>query len=324
MQYILHLKKGKTHKFEAATYEEALKVAKQWGVTAADLETVGGTPTPTPTPAPAPTTPTTPSPSKELPWAGKPINLLTGEEWKEYLAYLRSQGELVKDYKDYLAFLETPEGKNFPVPKDVADYIANREQWIADYDYYARGYTEEQLREFNTWKRYASTYGTLEDWYPTNIEDWLANYEKAQSQLSEWRKEAPPEISPAEEARRREEAYAESRYAAEERYTEAPMYGETSAAWLTEQQSRLSGALKNFIEGELPSLRSEFEATQPRPTGYPTREEARGEARRREREYEAWLGERLPEEYQEYMSLRPAQRGERLYMQAPSVRTVNW
>jgi len=131
------------------------------------------------------------------------------------------------------------------------------------------------------------------------------------------------EVDPAEAARRREESYAESRVAAGERYRETPQYQPQFAQWLGEQ-GQFSGALEQFVESQYPSLRSEFQATQPRPTGFATPEAARTEAARREQAWQGWLGGRTPELEQEYMGQRPAQRGERLWMQAPTMRTANW
>ena len=235
------------------------------------------------------------------------------------------------DYDDYLAFLQTADGKNFPAPKDISDYLTNREQWIADFDYYARGYTEEQLREFNTWKRYASAYGDLTDWFPNNIDDWLANPDKAQKQLAIWQQEhgtalEEEEVSEAEQAEEdkyRQEQREKAAYYEQERYTEAPMYPETFTAWLN-QQGQFSGALEKYVESQYPSLRSQFESQAGRLTGKPTREEARAEASRREAGFQAWLGGEVPGLKQEYWGQRPDVRGERFYMQSPNVRELRW
>jgi len=71
-------------------------------------------------------------------------------------------------------------------------------------------------------------------------------------------------------------------------------------------------------------LQARYEAGLPRLTGYPTREEARAEAARREAGFKGWLTGQTPGIYQEYMGQRPAARGERLYMQSPRTRTANW
>jgi len=101
------------------------------------------------------------------------------------------------------------------------------------------------------------------------------------------------------------------------------MYGETFTGWL-EQQGQFSGALEKFAESQYPSLQSQYKAGLPRLTGFPTREEARAEAAKRESGFQAWLGQQTPGIYQEYMAQRPAERGERLWMQQPTMRTVNW
>jgi hypothetical protein len=356
MDYILHLKDGTTLKFHADTYEGALKMAQYYGLGAESLETVGATPTtPTATTTTAPVTTPTPSTAQTTPtiaqkygvqeaakWAGQPTpqaSLLTPVEQATLTTtppppaaeYTQAQ---LDNYNDYLAFLKTKDGKNWPVPKDIADFLAHMDEWAGNAEYYSRGYTEEQLREFNTFKRYASAYGELTDWFPTNIEDWLANPDKAQKQLDIWKQkygtaleeEAGAEkyaLTPEEAARRREEGYTEERYAAKERYGETPMYPEAFANWRKEQ-SDMSGALLEYIQSEYPSLRAEFEAGLPRLTGYETREEARAEATKRESGFAAWLSEETPEIYQEYMGQRPAERGERYYVQAPTTRVTNW
>ena len=180
-----------------------------------------------------------------------------------------------------------------------------------------------------------SRYAGLEDWRPSNIEDWIANYDYAQQQLAGWQQQYQAEaveaeavdqyaLDPAEAARRREEAYRESRYAAQERYGEQPRYQEIFGGWLPQAAEQMSGALLKYTRGQYPSLRTEYQAGQPRLTGYPTREEARAEATRREAGWQAWLPQRVPKLEQEYWAQRPAERGERLYMQAPVMRAVNW
>ena len=235
------------------------------------------------------------------------------------------------DYDDYLAFLQTPDGKKFPTPKDIADYLTNREQWIADYDYYLRGYTEEQLREFNTWKRYASTYGDLTDWFPNNIDDWLTHYDTAQEQLAKWQQEhgtalEEEEVSEAEQAEEdkyRQEQREKAAYYEQERYTAAPEYQPRLQQWLDEKLEE-SRAFELFSEKQYPSLVSKFKLTQPELTGYSTREEARTEKARREQKFAAWLPGQVPGLKQEYWGQRPTERGERLYMQSPNVRELSW
>ena len=249
--------------------------------------------------------------------------------------------EQLDNYNDYLSFLKTDAGKNWPIPESIDDFLAHMDEWAANAEYYTRGYTDEQLREFNTWRLYASKFGGLEDWYPNNIQDWIANYDKAQQQLDAWKQLATEEeqealeaeaereeyeehaLPPEEAARRREEAYGESRYAAQERYTETPEYQLPFTQYLQEQ-GRFSGALEAWTENQYPSLVSQFRTTQPELTGYATREEARAEKARREESFRAWLPKQEYGLYQEYASQRPGERGERLYMQAPTMRTANW
>jgi len=101
------------------------------------------------------------------------------------------------------------------------------------------------------------------------------------------------------------------------------MYGETFDAWL-ENQGQFSGALEKFAESQYPSLQARFEAEAGRLTGYPTREEARTEAERREAGFQAWLGGETPAIEQKYYGQTPLARGERPYMYQPTMRTVNW
>jgi len=297
-----------------------------------------------------------------------------------------SFAEAQASYQSYLSYYPTV---GAPAPKDFADYLAHFQEWMGTYG--PEAIATERQREFEAWSRYASAYGTSDEWYPVDQDDFFANYDKAQEQLKGWKvlaeeKEATYtneqlqeyyayrdwaraygdlgelyavdiahyfsdpdtfrqqqvaweqehaeveeyDIDPAEAARRREEAYergeeayAESRYAAEERYRETPQYGQVFDPWL-EEQAGFSGALAAFTEKEYPSLVSKYKATQPRLTGYPTREEARAEAGRREAGFAGWLGGQMPGVEQEYWGQRPAERGERLWMQQPTMRTVNW
>ena len=383
-------------------------------------ETAPTTPTPT---TPTPTTPTTP------PLAGVPTETTTEyKDWsylvtvkdrieqqveaynkanktsfsidregiKEYLdkigATEKTQGNILVVYDlwdSYQGYLDYYPTVNAPKPKDFADYLANMEQWTAQYS--PSAIATQREREFDTWSRYARKYGDPDDWYPTDIDDFYANYEAAQEQLAKWQETAGVEeaeftdeqvrewndfkayasasgeitdwfpvsiedyynnydqaqqqlatwkerygeevaeqeeaekyeISPAEKLRRQEEGYAESRYAAQERYRETPQYQPPFTQWMQGQED-FSGALQEFTEREYPSLRSEFQATQPPLTGYPTREGARAEKVRREQVWKGWLSGMTPEIEQRYWGQRPAERGERLWMQAPTMRTANW
>ena len=292
--------------------------------------------------------------------------------------------EWVENYTGYLEFLKTDTGKNFPVPKDIGDYVSNYDEWQNNWNFYQQGFTQDQIDSFNAFQAFGSKYGNLEDYTPKDLADYLANYDQAQQQLEAWRTEAGPEatgfldnqirefydfkayqsqygeagdwkpvdigdfftnydqaqqqlgvwqqmageveqyaVDPAEAARRREESYAEGRVAAGERYRETPQYGQQFTQWLKGQEEA-GGALEEFYEREFSSLRSEFQATQPRPTGFPTPEAARAEAGRREQAWTGWLGEMTPEIEQRYYAQRPAERGERLWMQAPTMRSINW
>lgn len=306
MNWKLILESGEVYEFYAATKEEALATRKMYGGTLMQLPAMG-----------AELQPHEEAYYKRSPQKGEAVG---GKTYTE---------EEKAKFAQYLEFVKSPEGKTFPWLK-IDDWLAQKDTLWGELE---RGYSAQQLREYNAWKRYASQYGEMYDFHPTGIEDWLANYEVAQKQLNIWQERAGEPgfvggvdeyaLSPEEAARRREEAYAESRYAAEERYHEQPMYSETFTQWV-QGQSDTSQALQAYIKSQYPSLQAEYKAGVGALEGFPTREEARTEAERRESGWQSWLGERMPETTQEYYTQRPAERGERLWMQAPSLRTANW
>jgi len=128
-------------------------------------------------------------------------------------------------------------------------------------------------------------------------------------------------LEPEEAARRREESYEEARIAAGERYKETPEYGGAFAQW-KERQQDFSGALSSFIESKYPSLQSRFKAEVGPLIGSATPEEARAEAARRQQAFQAWLPRQISGVEEEYYAQRPAQRGERYFMQAPVTRQM--
>jgi len=225
-------------------------------------------------------------------------------------------------------------------PVNVEDFYNNYDKaqelltkWKAMADEKEVEYTDEQRREWALVRDYAS-YREPGEEYPLDIEDYFANRDKWQQVLTTWQQRAGEAeiektereeyaLSPEEAAKRREEAYAESRYAAQERYRTAPEYSSAFIPWIKGQE-QFSSALESFTERQYPSLVSSFKATQPRLTGFPTREEARAEATRREQAFRAWLPTQVAGLEEKYWAQRPAQRGERLWMQQPTMRTVNW
>jgi len=246
--------------------------------------------------------------------------------------------ELKRGYQTYLTYYSGYGTSADWKPVDIYDYYSNYDKaqpyftkWQGLAEEKEAEYTDDQRREYYLYKDYASQYADIADWLPVDIADYFANPDIVNQQMRTWsRKDAAQRelereygLSPEEQARRQQEAYEESRYAAQERYGEAPMYPETFTAWLN-QQGQFSGALEKYVEGQYPSLRSQFEAQAGRLTGYPTREEARAEATRREAGFQSWLGGEVPGLKQEYWAQRPAERGERLYMQSPNVRPLNW
>lgn len=301
---------------------------------------------------------------------------------RQYNHVVTQLEQLGVDYQDYLAFQK--DNPNMPIPQNVNDYALHYEQWLGNMQFYQLGYTQEQIDNYDRFSAFASQYGDLNDYRPKDLADFLANYDKAQTQLNTWTQEAGPEatgftdnqvreyyafkdyasqygepgewfpvdigdffanydqaqqqlgvwqqvaedvekyqISPEEALRRQEEAYARTQYAAKEAFGETPEYQPAFAQWMGGQE-QFSGALQQYVEREYPSLKSEFQATQPTLTGFPTREEARAEAARRESGWQAWLTERTPELEQEYWSQRPLERGERPYMYSPAMVAKNW
>jgi len=334
------------------------------------------------------------------------------------------------DYADYLAFIKQYPDLGLPIPQNINDFIAHQAEWEALYappeepepeepepGEHGYQYNDDQIREYYTYRNYASAYGDLRDWYPNDIEDYFKNYDVAQEQLNEWKQEEKDQekptytdaqnreyntyrryasaygdpndwytldikdyfdnydlareqltkwqqeeidkgvkqteyeaeqtkqkaeyeakqaeyekwaLSPEEQARRREEGYqsalesrARAEYAAREAYGEAPEYRTSFSNWLQTQGSQ-SQYLKDYIENKYPSLRTQYEATQPRLTGYPTREEARAEAERREAGFKAWLPAQLPTVEAEFWGQAPAQRGERPQVYNPRSRYIAW
>lgn len=86
-------------------------------------------------------------------------------------------------------------------------------------------YSDEDVREYYTYRRYASSYGERDDWYAVSLEDYYNNWDVAQEQLTAWKDVATEkeqeeidaqaekdyreqfQLSPEEAARRREESY---------------------------------------------------------------------------------------------------------------------
>ena len=227
---------------------------------------------------------------------------LTPETWakaKEDVAQYTTAQQL--DYIKYKKFLNTDAGRDWPTPASIADFLANIDKWAASmtaaFEKQAQEEAEAKVQE------------------ETKIQE--------AQQAEQEAKQAEYDAYTAEQRAYAEEARARTEYAAQEAYHEAPMYPETFSQW-AQEQSDTSQALQAYIKSQYPSLQAEYKAEVGRLTGFPTREEARTEAGRRERGWESWLGERMPETTQEYYAQRPAQRGERLWMQAPTLRTVNW
>lgn len=267
--------------------------------------------------------------------------------------------EQIAEYEAYLAFLKEYPDMGLPAPKDIDDYFANKDEWQDDYvppepappeptppEEPGREYTEEEKREYYTYRNYASVYGDPNDWYPLNIEDYFKNWDTAQEQLGEWQSEELKStteqeqyerereeaeawaLSPEEAARRREESYEysqwakeRSEYAAQEAYHETPEYGQSFSDWFGSTASK-SQPLQSFIKGMFGELKTEYQAGLPTLTGFPTREEARAEAERRETGFERWLPKQMQGLKQQFWAQAPWQREERPGTFAPRVRSV--
>ena len=351
-------------------------------------------------------------------WAGK---LATNDE--EYNAYLKAGGEYFNvsvpsawyketpaaatptytpeqqaEYQAYLDYIKANPILGLPVPKDIDDYYANRDKWIEEYTPTptpeptpeVRTYTDDEFREYNTYRRWASSQGTPDDWYPVDIDDYFNHWDIAQEQMDEWKGEAseaekkrleeeekaaerqakyeaeqaeaekyaltPEEqarrreesyaytqqqraiseayqkaaLSPEEEARRREEQYAYSQWAqerarisAQEAYRETPEYQGSFYNYF-EGLSSTPGRFQDFMLAMFPKLREEWEATQPKLTGYPTPQEARAEATRRETAFGQWLPTQTKKMMEQFYVQAPPERGERPAYFAPRLRSVNF
>ena len=250
---------------------------------------------------------------EEYYFSGVSASLDQWREWRRYPEF----GSRYGDLDDYY-------------PTNFTDFILNYDKaiqqlntWITEAGSEATGFTDEQVRE---WQDYIwhSRFRETGDSFFADVGDFFNNYDEAVDQLGIWKKRA----GEAEAERLKGEEYTkwsreQTKYAAQERYGETPMYSENFTAWLN-QQGQFSGALEKYVESQYPSLRSQFEAQAGRLTGFPTREEARAEASRREAGFQSWLGGEVPGLKQEYLAQHPAERGERLYMQSPNVRGINW
>jgi len=242
------------------------------------------------------------------------------DEWLSAMSlyqagYTREQVDnYIDEYTRFKAFASQYGDLNDWQASSLSDFITNYDKaqqqlgtWIQEAGPEATGFTDDQIREFKDYEQWYYQYGKPGEWKPTDVGDFIANQDKAQQQLGVWKQQAGEveqyEIDPAEAARRREESYAEGRYAAKERYGETPEYQQPFQQWL-DKQAGFSGALEAFAESEYPSLQTRYKAGLPDLTGFPTREEARAEKAKREAGFQAWLPEQTPEQ--------------------PTTRTANW
>jgi hypothetical protein len=302
----------------------------------------GGTTTPT---TPTPTTPTastsTALPHTEAGWtfAGLPSTTSqTGYDLEGHALYSVTYSQAqIDDYNAYLDWIKTEEGKVWPVPNSMDDFINNVDKWAntvtsqidsgeagIDGGEAGKEWTDDQVREYYNWLSWYSKYGELTDWKPVSIEDFYNNYDQAQGIMAEFQQRQ----GVSEQERAEAEAYTQQQreyqeYVRQEAFHEPARLSETFSAWMN-QQNQLSGAFSEFVENKYPSLRGTFEAGMPIETGAPTREAARSAALQRESQWQAWLPQQVPGLYQEYMAQPMLKRGERPYMYQPTMRTVNW
>ena len=236
-----------------------------------------------------------------------------GEEGEKASKYTDDQYREYNTYKNYASAYGDP-ADWYPV--NIGDYFGN-------YDV-----AQEQLKEWRQEEtEKGAERGRQKEEYEAEKSERARQrkeYEAKQAEYERWA------LSPEEQARRREEGYqsalesrARAEYAAREAYGEAPEYRTSFSNWLQTQGSQ-SQYLKDYIENKYPSLRTQYEATQPRLTGYPTREEARAEAERREVGFKAWLPTQLPSVEEEFWGQRPTERGERPAAYAPRMRHIAW
>ena len=258
--------------------------------------------------------------------------LLNRDYWESMGDYLDA-GFTIREIEGYdrvAAYGEKYGDLEDDIPRDRADYLANidkyqlqLEKWIQEAGSEGAGFTDEQIREWQdyTWH---SRYRETGDSFFADMGDFFNNYDQAIQQLNMWRKRAgEAEVEQTESEEYTQWSRERTKYAAQEAYGETPEYQPRLQQFL-DDQLKASSAFEAFTEKQYPSLVSRFDITQPELTGYPTREEARAEKARREQAFQAWLPGQVPGLEQEYWAQPPAARGERLYMQSPNVRTLNW
>lgn len=225
--------------------------------------------------------------------------------------------EQIEEYNNYLDYLKAHPDKELPKPFDIQDYLKHRDEWAPGWmeeeptpwpEEPEPYYSDEEVREYNTYRDYGSRFRDPGDWMPVDIADYFRNWDTAQEQLTEWKTLATKEEQ--QKTEREQEAYGE-----------APEYGQSFSNWFGAQGSR-SQPLQSFIEGMFGTLRTQYQATQPRLTGFPTREEARTEAERREAGFEAWLPKQIPAVEEQFWAQAPRRRWEAPGTFAPRIRSV--
>ena len=265
--------------------------------------------------------------------------------------------EQLAEYQAYLDFLATAQGRGFPVPADIDDYFENRDTWQTEMGE-TTGWTADQKWAYDRYQDYAKQYGDPSDWYPTDIKDYFDNKDVAEEQLYEWQQAASVDYQryrdflnqrdPGEyyypslddfvsnydqamqqigqweglwqedEAKRelQEQRYEESMA---ERYRPEVQYNPAFYQKMEAIQGE-SVYYEDWMKRLYPELRQRFEATQPRPVGYPSLGEAREAAEQTEKDWGGWLQQQ--DLKQEFYGQAPYMRGERPAVYAPRLRQV--
>lgn len=233
---------------------------------------------------PASTEEPAPTPTNAIP------GLAQGYDWNTWRAY-----------EKYLTEIQQPGYEMWPVPKDIADWINNFDQWVRLYE--QGGLTHTRTSEESFWiegqKNVAGqVLGNKDIWFNpdgTPVE-WITPGGE------------PLEGLPEEEA---------------QKYWENPLYYPTFTDWFNQQQD-FSGAFRGFVENKYPSLAAQYQYNVGHLQGFPSEEEALANAQNIEQGFQGWLTEQVPGVYQEYMGQRPYMRGERYSDYSPTTRLVNW
>lgn len=275
------------------------------------------------------------------------------------MAYTNAQ---IAEYNAYLVFLRTPEGQGFPVPSDMADYFTHVDEWSGGGVPPETEWSVAQKSAYERYKMYSALFREPTDFYARNIQNFFDNYDVANEQLDEWQTEASRDYQEYRDLagyRKPGDLYYPSLDDFIVHYNQAQ---EQQDIWLglyetaqTEQgqldeyyeqqrqeafrpdvqygpafyqrQEALKGEsvyYQSWMRNMFPELQRRFQATQPRPVGYPTRGEARAAAGETEKVWEQYLDVQKPKLRQEFYGQRPWDRGERPRYYQQRLRQVSY